>query len=117
MALSVALATGSIVSFLRGYKYLKLSQMVEFATPVNDTPGYRIERRGFRYSILGYHDGTDFVNSLSYEYPTPNGAYLTCDKFYLDQQLFKSRTRSSFAGGVICMTLAGYLLIHDSSNN
>lgn len=113
---SVSLGTGSIACFSRAWKYSHLSKLCEFTKPLTntlyETPGYRISRLNYNHSIIGYHDGMNFVNFLSYAYPTSINpqSVIDPDDIYTIKDRFKSQTRLFFAGGAVCLTLAGYLL-------
>jgi hypothetical protein len=63
-----ASGVAGLACFSNAHKYEQLSEICSLSKPIDGTPGLRVSQINRKYSMMGYHDGTDFVRSLSYEY-------------------------------------------------
>jgi hypothetical protein len=59
----------SVMSFSHAYRCSQLSHLNRFAKPVDGNVGIRISQINHDYSMMGLHDGNNFVNYFSYKYP------------------------------------------------
>jgi hypothetical protein len=83
---SILFGATSLFCFARSYKYAQLSMVSHLATVIDGRPGIKMAQLSPYESVMGYHDGNDFVKLWSHTYTHDrdgDGAFETNAKFYL----------------------------------
>ena len=83
---SILLGTASLFCFARSYKYHQLQMIAHLATPIDGHPGIKMAQLSPIQSIMGYHDGHDFIKLWSHTYTHDrdgNGAFEHNGRIYL----------------------------------